>query len=114
MENYNNAIIDYNKVIEFLQKEKELSELVAYAYNNRGYSWYKLNENENAINDINKSIKLLPTNSYAFKNRALVFLKKSDKENACLDLEESLKLGFTKLYGNEVKNLIHKNCKQLN
>jgi len=79
-------------------------------YNNRGYDELKLQKLQEALNDINESLKVYPTNSYAFRNRALVYLAMKQKDKACEDLREALKQGFTLMYGDEVKELMKANC----
>jgi tetratricopeptide (TPR) repeat protein len=115
----------YGNIGFYLQKEKKYEESIsylnkgiklskddnAYMYNNRGYAKLMLNDLDGAMKDINKSIKLYPGNSYAYKNRALVYLQKSDKLKACEDLSKALKLKYTERYGNEVEDLVDKNCK---
>jgi len=106
---------DYKKSIETINEG--LKHLLAddnggraIMYNNRGYDELKLQKLQEAMNDINQSLKLYPTNSYALRNRALVYLAMKQKDKACEDLREAMKQGFTLMYGNEVRELMKANC----
>jgi len=82
----------------------------AVMYNNRSYDKLKLKKLPEAMEDVNKSLKLYPQNSYALRNRALVYIAMMEKDKACEDLRESLRQGFTLMYGNEVRELMKANC----
>lgn len=103
------AVKDYDKIIALFNAEIS-DENRAYVYNNRGFAKYNLGKFDEALQDIEQSLKLFPENSYAYKNRALVHLGKGDKALMCKDLAQSETLGFTKEYGNEVMELMQKNC----
>jgi len=79
-------------------------------YNNMGYAEYKLGLHEDALKDINTSLKMLPDNSYAYKNRALVYIAMKKEDLACADIHNALALEFTEQYGDEVKLLKQKHC----
>ena len=80
-------------------------------YNNRGYAFYKLGMYKEAVADINYSLQLYPTNAYAYRNLALVYLATKKNKEACSALEYSSFYGFKMLYGDEVEELIAKNCR---
>ena len=63
------------------------------------------------MRDINKSIKIMPSNSYAYKIRALIYIEKGKAEKACEDLNIALSYGYTAQYGKEVEKLKRLNCK---
>ncbi len=67
---------------------------------------------DKAIVDINKSIDMYPTNSYGYRNRALVYLALDKQEESCRDLAAAEYYGFATNYGEEVKQLIQKNCQR--
>ncbi|BDS10802.1 tetratricopeptide repeat protein [Aureispira anguillae] len=112
MEAYEKAITNFEKIIRLISKVdgKEHEDWLAYTYNNIGFAQSKIGKNTLALKYINQSIDMLDTNPYAYKNRALVYLNLNEKAKACNDLVRSKQLGFTKLYGNEVNELIKKNC----
>jgi tetratricopeptide (TPR) repeat protein len=105
------AVEDYSKAIDLMTAEKKKNNQ-AFLYNNRGFANYNLGKFDEAILDIEQSLKLSPKNSYAYKNRALVYSKKGDKTLMCQDLEKAESLGFTEKYGNEVVELMKGNCKK--
>lgn len=103
---------EYEKAIELFNKVLELEPEDAFGFNNRGFAKYKLKEFKEALNDINQSLEIYPDNSFAYKNRALVFLSLKEYKKACDDLKKAKELGFKKQYGDEVDELIEKNCVQ--
>jgi tetratricopeptide (TPR) repeat protein len=104
MGKHEEAVLIYDEVLKV--------EVNPLAYNNRGYAKLQLGKLEEALEDINTSIKFYPTNAYAFKNRALVYIELKDKEKACQDLEKANELGFSVTYGREVNDLIEEHCKE--
>ena len=105
--NFQEAINDYNKYLE-LNKNGDN----AFAYNNRGYAKYNLNDFDGAMEDIQESIRLNPENSFVYKNRALIYLSQDSMNLACQDLEYANDLGFSENYGTEVNDLVRKFCSQ--
>lgn len=101
---------EYEKSLEYLNKGIELDPKDSYGYNNRSYSKLKTGDLEGALKDVNQSIDLYAYNSYAYRNRALIYLEMGQKTKACEDLQRAIDLGFTKQYGNEVRDLIGRNC----
>ncbi|MCD4664697.1 MAG: tetratricopeptide repeat protein, partial [Bacteroidales bacterium] len=87
------AINDYNKYLD-LNKNGDN----AFAFNNRGYAKYKLNDFAGAMNDIQESIHSNPDNSFVYKNRALIYISLDSINLACQDLEQANKLGFSEEY----------------
>lgn len=80
-------------------------------WNNQGYAKYKLGDLDGALKDIRRSLKMRSWNSYAYRNLALVYLAQGRNNEACTALEKALSWGFTKEYGNEVKQLYDTHCK---
>ena len=107
---YQEAFEDFNGCI-ILAKEANDPKQEAIAFNNRGFTLLKKGEVGKAFEDINFSIKLYDQNPYAYKNRGMVYLAQSQKKMACADLQKALDLNFTKIYGNEVQELLEANCK---
>lgn len=104
MGKHEEAVLIYDEVLKV--------EVNPLAYNNRGYAKLQLGKPQEALKDINTSLKFYPTNAYAYKNRALVYVELKDKEKACQDLDKANKLGFSVTYGSEVNDLIEKHCKK--
>ncbi|MGD1843260.1 MAG: tetratricopeptide repeat protein [Thermonemataceae bacterium] len=109
MEEYSKAIDDFNNVFRCLEENYD-PKREAYTYDNRGFAYHKLGDDEMALEDINHSILLRPTNSYAYRSRALVYIHQGKTTQACTDLKEALRLGFTKKYGEEVEQLVAQHC----
>lgn len=102
-EQYDTALYYYNKTLAINPKS-------ALTYNNRGFLKYKMGKNKEALSDVNTSLKLDKYNSFAYKNRALISISEGKIEAACEDLAKARSLGFAEKYGNEVNQLIQKNC----
>lgn len=102
-EQYDTALFYFNKTLAINPKS-------ALTYNNRGFLKYKMGKNEEALNDVNTAMKLDKSNSFAYKNRALISMAQNKTDAACEDLKIARSLGFTEKYGNEVDQLIQKNC----
>lgn len=75
------------------------------------YAYLMLKRYTQALEDVNKSIAMLPENSYSYRNRALIMLETKQFADACLDLNKAKNTGFEKLYGNEVNELLKLHCK---
>ena len=69
----------------------------AYAHDNLGYVYYSENNFETALELINNSIKLGPSNSYAFKNRVLVYTRQNKISQATDGLRKAMNLGLQKI-----------------
>jgi len=82
----------------------------AYFYSNRSYSRSGVGDTKGARQDVERALKMIPTNAYAYRNLALIELKEDHKDAACTALERSIQYGFTKTYGNEVIELRKKHC----
>jgi tetratricopeptide (TPR) repeat protein len=108
---YEKAKIDLEKVIHDAENTNPNKLSIAYAFNNLGYVEYKLNHNEIALMNIEKSLTLLPENPYAYRNKALVFLNTDKKQEACEALHKAKSLKFANYYGDEVDKLILSHCK---
>ncbi len=104
---YQGALNDYNRYLD-LNKNGDN----AFAYSNRGYAKYKLNDFDGAMEDIQESIRLNPDNAFVYKNRALIYMSLDSMNLACQDLEHANTLGFSEDYGTEVNDLIRKFCNQ--
>ncbi len=102
---YSGAIEDYTKFLELNEENNN-----AFAYSNRGHAKYKVNQIDEALIDIEKSISLDSTNSFVYKNRALIFISLDSLFLACDDLSKAIQLGYSDDYDNEVENLITEFC----
>ncbi|MEO8760464.1 MAG: tetratricopeptide repeat protein [Bacteroidia bacterium] len=80
-------------------------------YSNRGFTYYKMKRYNEALKDINKSIEMYPENSYAYKNLALVYFAQNNISEGCTALHYAERYGYETNYGDEVKKLKEKYCK---
>lgn len=77
--NYQGAIDDYTKAIEF-------------AYGNRGVAKVKSGDTQGAIDDFNKAIEINPQNAVNQYNRGSAKELVGDLKGACADWEEAVSI----------------------
>lgn len=106
-EKYEKALKIYDDVINQFGKR-------AFLLSNRSFALMNLGRYDEALEDINLSIELNPKNSFAYKYKGMIYLELKDKENACKSLMTAKDLGYTTAYGNEVIDLLRKNCLSTN
>lgn len=82
-------------------------------YSNKAFAHYKLGEYDQALEDINKSLDIDPSNSYAYKNRALIHIALKNATEACNDLRTAINMNYTTRFGNEVKELYVEHCNKM-
>jgi len=83
--NYNKAVEDFSKAIQFGDNDCTL-------YANRGDAYLKINDYVNAMADLNTAIKLDSTDSRSYFLRASVFLEVEEFNNALQDFTTAIKL----------------------
>jgi tetratricopeptide (TPR) repeat protein len=101
----------YQEAIDIYTKILRINDKVGLSYSNRAFCLLQLGKKTEAMEDINRSIKVLPTNSWAYKVRALVHIANDDTKKACKDLQTALDKGYTEQYGEEVRELIKEHCR---
>lgn len=85
---FNNALVDYNKAIE-------LSPSSARAYLGRGQTYLGLSQYERALEDLNKSIAFNPDQSEAYARRGEARVRlQSDFQAALTDFNKAIELGY--------------------
>lgn len=104
--NHAEAIRDYDRAIK-------LNPNYSYAFNNRGWSWYKEGNTKKALKDINRAKRKKSMNPFVYRNLGVIALESGDTAKACVLLREAVDKGFTALYGNEVEQLMERSCKQV-
>lgn len=67
---------------------------------NRGFALYGLGKYEDALDELDRSIKLFPINSYPYFFRGLVNLKLNELVKACNDFHKAKELGAIKMTQN--------------
>ena len=84
---YDQAIHDYNKVIEVNPRYAE-------AYNNRGIAYFYKGDYDQAIRDSTKAIEIGPRYAGAYYNRGAAYAKKGENDQAIRDLKKACELGL--------------------
>lgn len=97
------AIADYGRAIK-------LNPNYSYAFNNRGWSEYKLGETDKALADIGRAKKRKVRNPWVWRNLGVIALETGDTAKACGHWRQALELGFTAQHGNEVETLMEQYC----
>ena len=86
---------DWNKAIEGFRKAAEMDRKftanLAIAYQQRAYSFSKDQRFQDALNDLNESLKIKPGDARAFEMRAAIYMRINDYDNALSDYAEAMK-----------------------
>jgi tetratricopeptide (TPR) repeat protein len=82
-EKFDSAIVIYNKI-------QQLDSINFYDYLSRAICYYKLNNVDRALKDLDTLIKRSPANAYARFYRSLVLEKQGKYPEACADMETAL------------------------
>jgi len=100
LEKYNDAYNDFTKIISI--KATDMT------YANRGFALYKLNRNDEALADLNKSIEMNPHVANTYNSRGLVLKELKKYEEAYRDYSKviQLKPDFILAYNNRAIALI--------
>ena len=80
-------------------------------YNNKGFSFFSLDELDSANFNYQLSLKDYPNNPYLMKNLGLLKIRLSDQASACKYFNLALEYDRSNLISEEVNNLKKKNCK---
>ncbi len=79
------ALQDYNKAIELAPSEAEY-------YANRGATYAKLGQLDNALNDLSQCLKLNPNHAVGYLNRSVIFNQQGKIREALGDIRSYLKI----------------------
>jgi tetratricopeptide (TPR) repeat protein len=86
---------DWNKAIERFRKASELdrkfTQNLAIAYQQRAFSYAGDQRFQDALNDLNESIKINPRDARAYEQRAAIEMKINDYDKALADYGEAIK-----------------------
>jgi tetratricopeptide (TPR) repeat protein len=104
---FEGALADYNKFIEMNTGGNN-----AFAFNNRGFVKYNMGHYSEALDDINNSLKIDPTNSYAYKNKALIYISMDSMDVACADLKKAIELGYNEKFDDAAQRLVFEHCQE--
>ena len=102
-ERHTAAVADYDRAIK-------LNPNYSYAFNNRGWSEYKLGQHDKALTDIQRARKRKVRNPYIYRNLGIIALEGGDTAKACVNFRQALELGFTAQHGDEVEKLVVAHC----
>ena len=75
---------------------------LAIAYNNRGNAYAAQGDNDRAIEDFDRSIRLDGSNAKPFNNRGVAYLRKGEYDLAIADLDQAI--GLNRSYGGAFAN----------
>ena len=82
---------NYQEALELVEKALAIEAFQPYFLNNRGYIRMQLDDPK-AVEDINKSIILLPKNGWAYRNKALWYMQQNKYDQAIVLLERAEKM----------------------
>jgi tetratricopeptide (TPR) repeat protein len=99
---------EWEEAKKYFQAAIKLNPEWAYPWDNLGYVYYLEKNYTEALKLINNSIRLDPSNSWAYKNRAIVYLATGRIEEAKADLLRANELGYSRVYDEEVNQLLEK------
>src|SRR6266704_3542756 len=87
---------DWNKAIERFRKaaetDRKFTQNLAIAYQQRAFSYAADQRFQDALNDLNESIKINPRDARAYEQRAAIEMKINDYDKALADYEVASKL----------------------
>ncbi len=83
---------DTNGAIKLFGEAIQLDSNNALAYYGRGTAYSSLEQNENALRDLNKSIELNPNDDFAYNNRGVVYKTLGQYERAIQDYSKAVQL----------------------
>lgn len=83
----------------------------SFAFNNRGWSYHKLGDDDKAFRDIRNAMNRSPRNAYTYRNLGLIHLDRGEKDKACVEFRKALERDFTRRFGPEVERLVEEHCK---
>jgi tetratricopeptide (TPR) repeat protein len=101
---------EHERAIACYDRAIKLNPNYSYAFNNRGWSQYRLGRKDRALKDIGLAKRKKVFNPFVYRNLGLIALADGDTLRACESFRRAVDYGFTALYGEEVKDLIAANC----
>jgi tetratricopeptide (TPR) repeat protein len=101
----------HQKAIEAYTRAVKYNLNYSFAFNNRGWSYHQLGQDDKAFKDIRNAMNRAPSNPYTYRNMGLVHLDRSEVDKACAQFKKALERGYTVRFGNDVQDLVDKHCK---
>lgn len=83
---------EYEEALKHFDRTIELRPIEAEAYNNRGYTYYRLGDFPRAIQEYNNAIYYRPEYAIAFSNRGNAYNECKDFANALRDCDKAIEL----------------------
>lgn len=83
----------------------------SFAFNNRGWSYHQLGQDDKAFKDIRNAMNRSPSNPYTYRNMGLVHMDRGEYDKACAQFKMALDRGYTVRFGTDVEELVEKHCK---
>jgi tetratricopeptide (TPR) repeat protein len=108
-QDWNKAIDDLRKAAE---KDRKYTPNLAIAYQQRAYAYANDNRFQEAMNDLNESIKIKP-DPRAFEQRAAIEMRISDNDKALADYAEASKLSPGEIKYHNYRAYIYENRNDL-
>ncbi|QEC40842.1 tetratricopeptide repeat protein [Pseudobacter ginsenosidimutans] len=96
----------YQEAIPFYERAIAANPLNAFPVDNLGFVLYRSGEISKGLELINHSLEMHKGNAYAYKYRGIIFMETGNKEEAIRNFKLALKYHYTKLYGDEVVDLL--------
>jgi tetratricopeptide (TPR) repeat protein len=101
----------YQQAIGYFTSSIEREPNDYLALGNRGYCKMKTGDLVGAKTDLDSSESINSGNAYLYKYFGQYYLENENIPMACSMFQKAIKLDFTKIYGNEVNDLISIHCK---
>jgi tetratricopeptide (TPR) repeat protein len=81
-----------------IQSRRWRGQELAWAFNNRGFAYYRKAYLDPAFGDFEQAIRLDPKDAVAFNNRGLIYQAKGDLDRAIADYNETIRLDPTYIF----------------
>lgn len=104
--NYDAALVEFDEAIKYGKINGEDYPIVYDYYASRGACYLIQEKYQEALDDLNYSLKLNSTKGSVYMNKATALFKLNSKEEACISWRKAYELGV-----NSAKDFIIKNCK---
>lgn len=101
---------EYGRAIADMDRAIKQDPNYGFAFSNRGWCHFQMGDTAKARRDLSLAVRKNPTNAYAYRSLGIIDKAGGDPVKACANLHKALELGFTGTYGNEVQELVERDC----